>query len=502
VSGSAAVGLLAHLPAIQVILPLVAAPLCVIMGRAQRAWWVAVVVSWCAFLTAAGLLNQVLDHGVIRYPLGGWAAPWGIEYRIDEINAFVLLIVSAVSSLALVFARTSVAREVPEEKGALFYCAWMLCLTGLLGITITGDAFNVFVFLEISSLSTYVLVSLGGHRRALVAAFRYLVMGTVGATFILVGVGLLYLMTGTLNMVDLAERIPQVSQSRTVYAAFAFLAVGIGLKMALFPFHAWLPGAYAEAPSAVTAFLAGTATKVAVYVLLRFYFTIFGASFAFKELRFDMFLMPLALISILVMSVIAVYQNDIKRTLAYSSVAQIGYMVLGISLVSVAGLTGGIVHLFNHALMKAALFMSLGCVFYRVGSISLTSLEGLGKRMPLTLAAFVLGALSLVGVPMTVGFVSKWYLIFAALERGWWPLAAFIVLTSLIALAYVWRVIEVAYFRTAREGTAQAAVVEAPVFMLVPLWLLVAASIYFGLDTSLTVGVAERAATTLLGSGP
>ncbi len=501
-SASVATGVLAHLPAIQVILPLLAAPMCVLTGRGQRAWGVALVVSWCAFVTAWGLLSQVLDHGVIRYELGGWAAPWGIEYRIDEINAFVLLIVSGISSLALVFARVSVAREIPEEKESLFYCAWMLCLTGLLGITITGDAFNVFVFLEISSLSTYVMVSLGSHRRALVSAFRYLVMGTIGATFILIGVGLLYAMTGTLNMVDLAERIPQVSQTRTVYAAFAFLAVGIGLKMALFPFHAWLPGAYAEAPSAVTAFIAGTSTKVAVYVLLRFYFTVFGATFAFGELRFELFLMPLALICILVMSLIAIYQNDIKRTLAYSSLAQIGYMVLGISLVSVAGLTGGIVHLFNHALMKSALFMSLGCVFYRVGSISLASLEGLGRRMPWTLGAFVVGALSLVGVPMTVGFVSKWYLIFAAIDRGWWPLAAFIVLTSLIALVYVWRVIEVAYFRTAQQGSAQAKVEEAPLLMLVPLWMLVAASVYFGLDTSLTVGVAERAAETLLGSGP
>lgn len=500
-NGAAAAGLLAHLPAIQVVSPLIAAPICVLAGNERRAWPLALLVSWGAFLTSALLLVQVLDHGVVRYALGGWAAPWGIEYRIDEVNAFVLLIVSGVSSLALVFARRSVASEVPKEKRALFYCAWMLCLTGLLGITITGDAFNVFVFLEISSLSTYVLVSLGGHRRALIAAFRYLIMGTVGATFILIGIGLLYLMTGTLNMLDLADRIPEVSESRAVYAAFAFIAVGIGLKMALFPFHAWLPGAYAEAPSAVTAFLAGTATKVAVYMLLRFYFTIFGASFAFGELRFEAFLMPLALVCILFMSVIAVYQNDIKRTLAYSSIAQIGYIVLGISLVSVAGLTGGIVHLFNHALMKAALFMSLGCVFYRVGSLSLDSLEGLGRRMPWTLGAFVVGALSLVGVPMTVGFVSKWYLIFAALDRGWWLLAAFIVLTSLIALAYVWRVVEVAYFRTAREGTAQADAVEAPLPMLIPLWILVAASVYFGLDTSLTVGVAERAAETLLGAG-
>ncbi|HEY5701761.1 MAG TPA: monovalent cation/H+ antiporter subunit D family protein [Gammaproteobacteria bacterium] len=494
-------GFLGHLPAFQVIFPLLASPACLLGGRPRVAWTIAAVVSWFAVVAAAMLLTQVLDSGVISYELGGWAPPWGIEYRIDEINAFVLLIVSAMGALAIIFARASVEREIPEDKQPLFYTAWMLCLTGLLGITITGDAFNVFVFLEISSLSTYVLISFGRERRALVSAFRYLIMGTVGATFFLIGVGILYLMTGTLNMMDLAARLPEVSDSRAVTVAFAFIAVGIGLKMALFPLHAWLPGAYADAPSAVTVLLASTATKVAVYVLLRFYFTIFGAEFTFREMQFDVYLLPLALACILIMSVVAVFQDDIKRMLAYSSIAQIGYMALGISMASTAGLTGGIVHLFNHALMKGALFMALGCVILRTGSLSLSSMAGLGRRMPWTTAGFVVGALSLIGVPLTAGFISKWYLITAVLERGWWLLAVVIVAASLIAFAYVWRVIEVAYFRTAREGSVQASAVEAPVTMLVPLWLLVAASVYFGIDTSLTVGVAERAAEVLLEGG-
>ncbi|MDX1513575.1 MAG: monovalent cation/H+ antiporter subunit D family protein [Gammaproteobacteria bacterium] len=495
---SVAGGFLGHLPAFQVVFPLIASPACLLGGRPRVSWGIAVVVSWVAFFAAAMLLAQVLDQGVIRYELGGWAPPWGIEYRIDEINAFVLLIVSAIGALAIVFARKSVEEEIPEQRQALFYTAWMLCLAGLLGITITGDAFNVFVFLEISSLSTYVLISFGRDRRALVSAFRYLIMGTVGATFFLIGVGILYLMTGTLNMIDLAQRIPEVSDTRAVAAAFAFIAVGIGLKIALFPLHAWLPGAYADAPSAVTVFLAATSTKVAVYVLLRFYFTIFGADFTFTDMHFDVYLMPLGLACILIMSVIAVYQNDIKRTLAYSSIAQIGYMVIGISMASVAGLTGGIVHLFNHALMKGALFMALGCVVLRVGTAGLSSMEGLGRRMPWTMAGFVLGALSLIGVPLTAGFISKWFLVTAALERGWWLLALIIVASSLIAFAYVWRVVEVAYFRAPRDGSVQAAAVEAPLGMLVPLWALVAASVYFGIDTSLTAGVAERAAEMLL----
>ncbi len=494
-------GFLGHLPALQVVFPLLASPACLLGGRPRVAWAIAAVVSWFAVVAAATLLTQVLDTGVITYELGGWAPPWGIEYRIDEINAFVLLIVSAMGALAIIFARASVEHEIPEDKQPLFYTAWMLCLTGLLGITITGDAFNVFVFLEISSLSTYVLISFGRNRRALLSAFRYLIMGTVGATFFLIGVGILYLMTGTLNMMDLAVRLPEVSDTRAVTAAFAFIAVGIGLKMALFPLHAWLPGAYADAPSAVTVLLASTATKVSVYVLLRFYFTIFGVEFSFDEMQFDVYLLPLSLACILIMSVIAVFQTDIKRTLAYSSIAQIGYVALGISMASVAGLTGGIVHLFNHALTKGALFMALGCVFLRIGSLSLSSLEGLGRRMPWTMAGFVAGALSLVGVPMTAGFISKWYLITAVLERGWWVLAVVIVVASLIAFAYVWRVIEVAYFRTAKAGSVQAAAVEAPLTMLIPLWILVAASVYFGIETSLTAGVAERAAQVLLESG-
>ena len=219
-------------------------------------------------------------------------------------------------------------------------------------------------------------------------------------------------------------------------------------------------------------------------------------------MQFDLYLMPLALAGILIMSVVAVYQDNVKRMFAYSSIAQIGYMALGISMVSLPGLTGGIVHLFNHALMKGALFMALGCVAYRVGGLSLSRMQGLGRRMPWTMGGLVVGGLSLVGVPMTVGFISKWYLITGALESGWWLLAIVIVVASLVAFAYVWRVIEAAYFRPAAEGSVQGAVTEAPAVMLIPLWILTAGNVYFGMQTTLTAGIAERAAEILLGATP
>ncbi len=490
--------MIAHLPALQVVIPLISAPLCALLPAGRTVWLAAMTASWLAFLMAALLLNQVLAHGPISYLMGSWPVPWGIEYRVDALNAYMLLIVAGIGAIVMTFGRVIVENRIrlPVNKQPWFYTAYLLCLTGLLGITITGDAFNVFVFLEISSLSSYVLISIGRDRRALTAAYQYLIMGTIGATFILIGIGLLYVMTGTLNMGDLAARIPAVADTRTVRAAFAFLTIGVSLKLALFPLHLWLPNAYAYAPSVVTAFLAATATKVAVYVLLRFFFTIFGAKFSFEAMQLDKVLLPLALVGIFSASLVAIFQTNVKRMLAYSSVAQIGYMILGISLVSVTGLTAGISHLFNHALMKGALFMALGCISFRVGAAELDRMAGVGRAMPWTMGAFVIGGLSLIGVPLTAGFVSKWYLIVGALEKGWWPVAVLVLVTSLLAVIYIWRVVEVAYFKPAPEGRV---VREAPLALLVPTWALALANLYFGLDTSLNAGVARLAAQSLLG---
>ena len=490
----------AHFPALQVVLPLIAAPLCALLRRDILAWTLTTAVSWSTFFIAAVLLHQVLTSGPISYAMGGWVAPWGIEYRVDVVNAFMLLIVGFIGAMVITFARLSVSHRIPQGKRAWFYTAYLLCFTGLLGMTITGDAFNVFVFLEISSLSSYALIALGRDRRALTAAYQYLIMGTIGATFILIGIGFMYMMTGTLNMVDLAQRLPEVSHTRTIRVAFAFLTIGLGLKLALFPLHLWLPNAYTYAPSVVTAFLAATATKVAIYVLLRVFFTIFGAGFSFETMQLDYILMPLALIGIFSASVVAIFQSNAKRMLAYSSVAQIGYMILGISLVSVTGLTAGIVHLFNHALIKSTLFLALGCIMYRLGSVEIQRMAGLGWTMPWTMGAFLVAGLSLVGVPLTAGFISKWYLILGALERGWWPVALLVLITSILALVYIWRIVEVAYFRPTPDG--QAPVREAPLPLLLPVWGLALANLYFGIDASLSAGVAQRAAESLLGVAP
>jgi multicomponent Na+:H+ antiporter subunit D len=488
----------AQLPALLVVVPLLAAPLIVLARRAAFAWALALAASWASFAIAIALFLQVRAAGVVSYAMGSWPPPWGIEYRIDALGAFVLVLVAGMGAVVAPYMRRSVAAEVPGERLYLFYAMYMLCLAGLLGIAATGDAFNLFVFLEISSLATYVLIALGRDRRALFSAFQYLIMGTIGATFYVIGVGLLYLMTGTLNIADLAARLPAVTETRPLVAAAAFVTVGISLKLALFPLHFWLPNAYTYAPSAVTAFLAATATKVSVYVLLRYFFTVFGTSPAFAEVPFQEALLALSAIAIVTASLVAVYQPDMKRMLAYSSVAQIGYITLGIAIANQAGLTGAIVHLFNHGITKGALFLLLGGVAMRAGRASFDRLAGLGRAMPLTAFGIVIGGLSLIGIPGTAGFVSKWYLVLGAIERGEWWLAALVVGSSLIAVAYVWRFVEAAYLQAPGPDAPRPG--EAPLALLVPAWLLVGACVWFGLSTSFNVGGAAAAAQLLLGA--
>ncbi len=489
----------AHLPALVVVLPLAAAPAIVLLRSARVGWIVASAASYGALVCAVLLLAGVGTHGTLSYALGSWPPPWGIEYRVDALSAFVLVLVALTAALVAPYGARSFLAEIAPERRYLAWAMYCLALAGLLGMVITGDAFNLFVFLEISSLATYVLIALGARRRALVAAYQYMLMGTVGATFYVIGVGLLYLMTGTLNLADIAERLRAVTELRPVLAALAFITVGVGLKLALFPLHQWLPNAYACAPSMVSAFLAATATKVSVYVLLRYYYAVFDPLTLFERLPTGAVLIVLSVAAMLVASLVAVYEQDVKRLFAWSSVAQVGYVTLGIGLDNAAGLTAALAHLVNHGVAKGAVFALLGGVALRsgAGALGVAGLAGLARRMPLTAFGLAIAGLSLVGVPGTAGFVTKWYLVLAALERGHGWVVAAILASSLLAALYVWRVVEVAYLRPAPAGAARG---EAPGPMLAAALAFVLLCVYFGFETSFNVGAA-REAVEFLGRG-
>ncbi|WP_282701807.1 monovalent cation/H+ antiporter subunit D family protein [Streptomyces sp. CC219B] len=487
-----------QLPALQVAVPLLCAPLCVLLRSRTVAWLLFLTAALSSLACAAWLTERVDEAGTLRYAMGDWQAPYGIEFVVNGFNTPVLLLVSLSAAVVAVYGRRSVADELDARRGTLLYACLCLCLAGLLGLAITGDAFNAFVFLEISSLSTYTMIAMGRRRQALLAAFRYLVIGTIGATFLLLGIGLAYAVTGTLNMADLAGRVSGQHDNRALQAAVVFVFVGLAVKMAVFPLHAWLPAAYGEAPSVVSTFVAATSTKVAIYVFCRFAFTVFGASLVFGTMPVGRIGLLLAALGILVGSAAACFQNDLRYVLAWSSVAQIGYIVAGISLATTAGLSAAYLHLIMHAVTKGALFAIAGLLMLRLGSVRLSELAGIGRRMPWTFAAFVLAALGLVGVPPTAGFTGKWALVTALVDDGQWPVLAAVLSGSLLALVYVGRVVEVAWFREPPERTEPP---RPPASMVTAVWTLVLLSLYLGIDPSLPAHLADTAAEALLGDG-
>lgn len=495
-----------QLPALLVIVPLLTAPVLLLLRPNGLAWLAALAASLAAFAIAVALTASVLDGHTPAYEMGGWQAPYGIGLEVDALSAIVLLVVTGASAIALLAGRASIDSQIAAGRQPYFYAAWLLALAGFLGIAVSADAFNIFVFMEISSLACYVLIAGGPDRRALPAVFKYLIIGTVAATFYLIGVGLIYMMTGTLALADMESRIEAVADQSPILVAAGFITIGLALKAAVFPLHVWLPNAYTHAPHMVTVFLAACATKVAIYVLLRFDFFVFQQNLIGHGLQFSFFLLPLAVLAVLVASGAALAESNLKRLLAYSSIAQIGYILMGASLVTDEGLTAGIVHLFNHALAKGALFLAVAGLALGASGLDLRDLRGAAQRHPWTMAAFVAASLSLIGMPGTAGFISKWTLISAAIDQGAFGafLVFIIVISSLLALAYVWKVVETAYFGTPAATHAPAAGTPpaGAAWLAGITWIAVAANFYFGLQPELPLGLAADAAGLLLGHMP
>lgn len=462
----------AHLPVLPVLFALAGALVVPAAGLAWRraAWPLAVAAGGAATVAAVAGLLDVLARGVQRYPLGGWAPPWGIELILDPLSAFTGACIAGVATAAIVTA----GPDAPRRYGATaptFFGLALVALTGFLGIVVSGDLFNVFVFLEIAALASYALVASGGGL-ALAAAFRYVVLGTVGASFYLVGVALLYALTGTLNMADLAERLPVLAGAPLFAGGVVFVAVGLAVKMGLFPLHGWLPDAYTYAPPPVTALLASVATKAAAYAMARLLLYV---------LRPDSVPVASALAwtggaAILAGAVMAVRQRDARRLLAYSSVSQMGYIALGIGLANATSLAGAYLHILNHAVMKASLFIALGAALLHGRGPGLESLR-LGPGMPVTATCMVVAALSMIGVPPAGGFFSKWYLLQGALEAQQPVLAGAILAGSLLAIVYMYRLTEAVWF----PGASASGEVEAPRSVLVVLVVLAVAIVAVGL---------------------
>ncbi len=479
-----------HYPALIVIFPLLFA-----FFVSGAAW---LRKSFCFPLTLVGmglsamysviLLVQVAATGVAEYRLGGWATPWGIGYRVDYLNALVVAIVTVLAFINLIATFRNVAEETPEKAGS-FYALYLLFIVGLTGILLTDDLFNLYVLLEVASLTSYALIGMGAGR-APMSALNYLFVGTVGGCFYLLGVGYLYIMTGSLNMTDVATLLPPLFNSSAIVMAFIFCLVGISIKMAFFPLHMWLPNAYGFAPTASGSLIAPLMTKVMVYVLIRLILTVFGVDFAFVTLKMGDPMVWLSSLAIVAGAVFALAQKDLKRMFCYIVVSEIGYMMGGAWLGNNAGMTGAILHIFNDAIMTLSLFLCAGSIYYRTHGLELDRLKGLFQKMPVTMACLVTGALSIIGVPPTCGFFSKWYLISGGLQAGQYVFVGALIFSSLINAVLFFRVIEISYYGDFEDhhghhghGASGEAIMDSPWSILVPLLIVSVLLIVAGLFT-------------------
>jgi multicomponent Na+:H+ antiporter subunit D len=472
-------------PALLIAIPLLSAVIIPVVGYWKKSLCYPFTLAALAgtTLTAIRLTEQVVgsSSGVVHYYMGGWEPPWGIALRIDHLSVMMELLVTIVALLVLIYAKKSIEKEIAGRE-VPFYSVVLLLVTGLLGIVSTGDMFNLYVFLEISSITGYALIALGSDK-ATFFTFRYLVVGTIGACFYLLGVGYLYSVTGTLNMEELATILPELYGSKVVMVSFAFFTMGMAIKMALFPLHFWLPAAYSLAPSAVSALIAPTMTKTAAYVLVRVMFTVFEPSFSMEVFPITEILGWMGAVAMIAGSVMAIAQSDLKWMLAYSSVAQVGYIVLGVGLANEAGLTGGLLHIVNHAFMKCTLFLVAGAIIYKTGIRDIKDFRGLYIKMPVTTFAFFVSAFSMIGIPPTCGFFSKVYLIMGAVDAEKWAFVGFILVSSILNLIYFINVVTHMYFPT-DEGKDKTITGltrdEAPLSMLVPMLVMALAIIGLG----------------------
>ncbi len=431
-----------HLPALLFLAPLFAAISMPIVCLRHRAWSRFIAVTVLAIMVVLSLVNliTIFQYGEVRYAFSGWPAPLGIEWVADGLASVMLVALSLLGLVTLLFAGPT----SPKDLGGRivhFYTLILLLISSLTGIVFAGDLFNLFVFLEVAALASYALIGMAGGK-ALMAAFRYLILGTLGASLYLLGVSYFYAATGTLNMADMAEKLPHLLTSKAVLGGLLFMFMGLGIKMALVPFHAWLPDAYTHAPDSVSPILAGLVTKVALLGWVRIIFWVLGAKIIIEDTPVLLFVGVLGALAAVIGAVLALTQQDLKRMFAYGGISHIGIILIGISQGNQTGFVGGIFYLLNDAVMQAALFFITGVAISLYGVYTLEDVGRIGKQSPLLTSALVVSAMGMIGLPPTGGFFGKWYIILGALESNNYIAVCAVLLSTLLTLVYFVKVFE------------------------------------------------------------
>ena len=471
-----------HYPIFMITVPLVGAVLLPLLGYFRKKWvpFGAAVPLGVSCVLGILLMGKIPPDGYLSYQLGGWQPPFGIEIRIDYFGYFLMMIVCGISILALIASWKYITREVTGGRITAYYSLFLLLSGSMLGFVATGDVFNLFVFMEIVAISSYALVAVTGNRNAVRAAFKYLLMGAPSSIMVLLAIALLYSATGSLNMADLMGKIAASGFTQVLVVSYILFVIGFGVKAALFPLHMWLPDAHSIAPSPVSAMLSGLVVEVGAFAVLRITLSVFGIG-AENIIGVTVDAMSVAAAAaVLFGGIMAIYQKDLKMMIAYSTISHIGYIFLGLTAFTPEGLAGAMYHMLDHGLAKACIFLCAGCFIYVKGYRRIDQLKGAWKQMPFTCFAFALAAWSVIGLPPSAGFTSKWNLIVGNIEGGRELYVIVLLVGAVLAAVYCFRIIYYMFFQPGEEGAWEDEVKDAPRSMLIPIWILSLGTLAFG----------------------
>ncbi|MFH0847074.1 MAG: monovalent cation/H+ antiporter subunit D family protein [Chloroflexota bacterium] len=489
-----------HFPVLIIITPLLTAVIISILSEWKKslALPLSIIALSASLLMSVSLIPETLRMGYISYRLSAWEPPFGIEIRIDYLGLFMMVLVSLVSLISVIYSGKYIRREVSADREAVYYSLFMLIAGSMLGFLATGDIFNMFVFIEIMSITSYALVAIAGEGRAIRAAFRYLIMGAPSSILILLAISFLYAVTGTLNMGDLTAKIASSAYPKVVTVAYGVFIIGFAVKAALFPLHQWLPDVHSIAPSPVSALLSGLVVKMGIFGVIRLALSIYTTRYSGGANAVTGLLAWVGAGAILFGSVMAIRQEELKRMVAYSTVAHVGYIFTGIGLMEKASLVGSIYHILDHSLAKACLFLVAGAVIYATGYRRINDLRGAAKKMPLSCAAFALASLSVIGIPPTAGFVSKWYLIRGSFTAGNLVPGIVILIGSVLAAWYCLRIVYYMFFLPTEDGKWDKIKGDAPLPMVAPPLILSSLTLLLGVFAYLILPSLTKAIERLI----
>lgn len=451
-------------------------------------------IAWALSLS---LLIYVLKEQSFMYNFGNWGPAIGIQFAVDEFSALMTFLVMTLATLIIIYSLKDIEHEIAEPQFFSYYTLVFLLLFSMIGMIFTNDLFNLYVFLEILSISSYGIISIKRTKDNLMATLKYLVIGTVGSASILIGIALLYMATGYLNMSEVNGVIGQAWQiyPRNILLSLVFILTGLGIKSAVFPLHTWLPDAHSNAPTPSSALLSGLVVKIYIFSIAKILFRVIGIDIV-KAIGVTGFISYFAILSMIAGSIFAIGQKDIKRMLAYSSVAQIGYIFLGLGLATELGLAAAFFHVITHALMKITLFLSAGAIIYKTGKRNIDDLKGIGYEMPITMGVFTIAALGMIGVPGINGFISKWYLSMAVLDANKPIYVVVILISSLLNAVYYLPIIMSAFLKESKTRKNVMVLDVLPKTMLITMVVIAGACIIMGVFPNIVMDIIKKAVPT------